>query len=173
MFGIHHLPGVAIENAILEQREVQRPDDAAVALALRRQLAHHQTAVLNRQDARHLDDAGLDVDGDLGELHAAGRDGRHAGYPVAVGRDRLRANQLAGVGPRHSLRRIVLDLNAAARGDERCGIHAKRRRDLLLQRIERLDRRDADAGTDARRRRAAARPAAHAVSGVADLRPDL
>ena len=48
---VHHLAGDAVEDAILEQREVERADDAAVHLALGGQLVDDQAAVLNREDA--------------------------------------------------------------------------------------------------------------------------
>ena len=88
---VHHLPGVAIEDAILEQREVERPDDAAVDLALGRQPVDDQPAVLDREDARHLDDAGLDVDVRLRRTarRSVVADDK-PGLPVAVDRDRLR-----------------------------------------------------------------------------------
>ena len=68
---IHHLAGVPIEDAILEQREVQRADDAAVDLAFGEQLVDDQPAVLHGEDPLDLDDAGFDVDVHFGELHAA------------------------------------------------------------------------------------------------------
>ena len=123
-----------------------------------------------REDPRQLRDAGLDIDGHLGELHAARRHRRQARLPVAIDGDRLRPDLLARLGPRHASRRVVPDVNAAARGDERRRVDAERRRDLLLQRVERLDRRDANRRTDARGRRAATRHRADAVERVADLR---
>ena len=60
----------AVENAILVQREIQRANDAAVDLALGGELVDDQATVLHREDPLHADDAGLDVDVDLAELHA-------------------------------------------------------------------------------------------------------
>ena len=104
MFGFTIWPVHAIEDAILEQREVDRRDDAAVGLALGRQLVDDQAAVLDREDARDLDDAGLDVDGGFGELHAARAGPDEAVFPLAVDRNRLGADQLARVLPRQALR---------------------------------------------------------------------
>ena len=70
---------------------------------------------------------------------------------------------LARLGPRQPLAGVALHVHAAARGDQRRGLDAEHRRDLLLQRVERLDRRDADRRADARGRRAAARQWADAV----------
>ena len=92
------------------------------------------------------------------------------GLPVAIDGDRLRADVLARLGPREPLAGVVLHVQAAAGGDERRGLDAEHRRDLLLQRVERLDRRDADGRADARGRRAAAGHRADAVVGVANLR---
>ena len=70
------------------------------------------------------------------------------------------------------LRRVALDVHAAAGRDQRRGFDAEHRRDLLLQRVERLDRRHPDGRADARGGRAAAGQRADAVVGVADLRRD-
>ena len=67
---IDHLAGVAIENPILEHGEVERADDAAIDLAFRREPAHDEAAILQREDAHNFHDTGLDVDLHLGELGA-------------------------------------------------------------------------------------------------------
>ena len=70
----------------------------------------------------------------------------------AVDRDRLGADQLARVFPRHALRRVAGDVDAAVRRGERRGIHAQLRRDFRAQLIERL------AGGDANRRASSTPP---------------
>src|SRR5207248_2756592 len=46
---IHHLSGVPVEDAIFIQREVDRSDDAAIALAFGRQLVQYETTILHHQ----------------------------------------------------------------------------------------------------------------------------
>src|SRR6185436_15075575 len=161
------------EDPILEQREVQGADDAAVDLAFRREPADHQPAILERQYPNDFHDAGLDVDFHFGKLNAGRGHRREPWLPRAVSRDRLRADLFAGLGPRHALGRIVFDLDASVGRDERCGVDTERRRDLFLERIERVDRGDPDCRADAGSRRAAARSAARWIDGVADLWLDV
>ena len=59
---IHHLARVPVEDAVLVQREVQRTDHSAIALAFRGQLVDEKTAVLHHEDSLHLHDAGLHID---------------------------------------------------------------------------------------------------------------
>jgi hypothetical protein len=63
-------------------------------------------------------------------------------------------------------------LNPPVRRDESRGVHAEGWRDLLLERVERVDGRDAHGRTDARGRRAPAGGAADWEHRVADIRTD-
>ena len=167
---VHHLAGHAIEDAVLEQREVDRRDDAAVGLALRGQLVDDQPAVLDGEDARDPDDAGLDVNARLGKLHPAGPRARQAVFPLAVDRDRLGPDQLAGVLPGQALRRRSLDEDASALRHQVLRRRSERRRDLREQRVARQHRRHANGRHRRRGGRAAAGPAAERQGRVADLR---
>ena len=82
---------VGSTTPLLEQPVVQPHDHAAVDLALPGQLVDDQARVLDGDDLLDLDHAGLDVDGDLGELAAADADAARA-----------RAWNVAGLGDRRS-----------------------------------------------------------------------
>ena len=86
MFGFTIWPVFRSRMRSSNSAKFSDPIDAAVDLALGGEPADDEAAVLDRQHALHLDDAGLDVDGDLGELHARGRHRRQPGLPVAVDR---------------------------------------------------------------------------------------
>ena len=68
-----------------------------------------------QSDARHLRDAGLDVDFDLGELHAARAARRQPGFPLAVDRDRLGAEQRHASFQSRPFDGSSFDVNAAVR----------------------------------------------------------
>ena len=75
--------------------------------------------------------AGLDVDADTSvNCTPLVPCRRQTVDPFAVDRDRLGADQLAGVFPGHPFRRVADDVDAAVRRGEHCGIDAKRRGDL-------------------------------------------
>ena len=130
---------------------------------------HHEPAILDAGDARHLGDAGLGVDLDLRELHATRARGGQPLLPFAVHRHGLGPEQLARLLPRQPFRRVALRLHAAvARGDVG-GRHAELRRDAFRQRLDGLGGRHANRRRHRGRRRAAAAPAAERVVRVADL----
>ena len=169
---IHHLTGHAVEEAVLVQRKVDGRDDAAVHLALRGQPIDDEAAVLHREDALDADDARLDIDGHVGELHAARAGAGEAVLPLPVDRNRLGAEQLAGVLPRQALRSVGRAANAAAFCDEIVSLNADGRRDLREQLIERVGAGHADRRRHRRRGRAAAGSAAERILRIADLGRD-
>ena len=69
--GVELHAGAAIEVALLVERVAHALNHAAVDLALGQLRVDRPAAVVHRDDALDLDDAGLGVDRDLGELHAA------------------------------------------------------------------------------------------------------
>src|SRR5207248_8395711 len=88
---VEHVPARAVEHAVLVERVGDPLEDAAVYLALDRERVHGPPAVVHGDDALDFHDAGLDVDGDLGELHAAQRLGHAPAALRAVIRGAARA----------------------------------------------------------------------------------
>ena len=66
---VHHRAGLAIEDAVLEQREADALDHRAADLVLDRVAIDRQADVLQGDDLLHADDARLDVDQHFGKLH--------------------------------------------------------------------------------------------------------
>ena len=71
-------PARRIEQAILRERVPDALDDSALDLARGAERVDDAADVVDRRDALDADLAGLDVDGDLGHLHAEGQH-LHAG----------------------------------------------------------------------------------------------
>ena len=69
--GIDHAPGRLIEDAFFEQRIGEAHQNAAVDLAFDLPRIHRPAAILDGDHALDAHDAGLGVDRDFGELHAA------------------------------------------------------------------------------------------------------
>ena len=99
--GVEHRAGGRVDEPLLEQAVVQAADHAAVDLAFPGQLVDDQPRVLDGDDLLDLDHAGLDVDGDLGELAAADADAREPVLERAGLGDRAHAQLAAGVFPGH------------------------------------------------------------------------
>ena len=106
---------------VLVERPVDAHDDAADALALGRERIENEPAVLHAQHACDLRDAGLDVDLDLRELHAARAARGEPGLPFAVDRDRLGAEQAARGLPVEALRRSAFDEMRPSRATRSAG----------------------------------------------------
>src|SRR5438552_15700906 len=68
---VHHDPRLTIQDSILVQRVAHALDHAAVDLALKSQWVDRPAAVMDGDDALDSDHAGLGVDGDFGDMHAA------------------------------------------------------------------------------------------------------
>src|SRR6185436_9491571 len=101
------------EDPILEQREVQGADDAAVDLAFRREPADHQPAILERQYPNDFHDAGLDVDFHFGKLDGGRWHRRGPWVPRGVRRDRVGPDLFGSLGPTQALGRNGFDLDAS------------------------------------------------------------
>ena len=71
MLALSCTPVRRVEMALLVQRVADALDHAAVDLAFDQLRIDRPAAVVNRDDALDLDDAGFGVDRDLRELHAA------------------------------------------------------------------------------------------------------
>ena len=69
--GVDLPAGLAVHDALLEQGVVDAHDDAAGHLRFAGQHIDDQAAVLHGHDLRAADHAGLGIDRDLGDLHAA------------------------------------------------------------------------------------------------------
>ena len=87
------MPSGRVHPAILEQREADSHQDAAVDLAARRQRIDNPARVVHRDDVRHAHDSRLGVDLDFGKLAS-----RLVGAKAVVVRHALalRGNRIAG-----------------------------------------------------------------------------
>src|SRR5262249_32410809 len=101
--GVDHAAGLAVVDALFEEGVVEAHDDATSDLRFAGQLVDDQTDVLHGDYLGAFDRAGLGIDLDLGDLHAADPGLRHAGRPIAVARGGGGAQARAGLSPRHAL----------------------------------------------------------------------
>src|SRR5260370_41877385 len=69
-FGVQHRAGCLIHDALFHQRAADAHDAGAGHLGFGQLWINHKAAILNGDHTVHLDDAGFDVDRNVGDLNA-------------------------------------------------------------------------------------------------------
>ena len=142
--GIENAAAELVEDSLFPERPGDAHDQRAVDLALGLLEADDQAAVLDRDHLVHRNDAGLDVDRNIGDLYAA--DARVVELAAVAIRllahlgDGRAGELLASVGPGNRLRGVALGHQPAVFGDDVVDVDAQTRSNLLLKLLKRIRR---------------------------------